>query len=63
MGQRHLNLLPLGRMEHVPPFLHGDDEHKFDLSQFLPVKELLRCCGLELFRSFHQLSDLPENPS
>lgn len=34
----HLNLLPFGSIEHVPPFLQGDVAHKLDFSQFLPVE-------------------------
>jgi hypothetical protein len=35
-GQAHLNL-PLGRTEHVPPLLHGEDAQRFAFSQFLPA--------------------------
>lgn len=38
-GQTHLNLFKLGSIEHVPPFLHGDDAHKLDFSQFFPVQQ------------------------
>lgn len=59
-GQTHLNLLPFGRIEHVPPFLHGDVAHKLDFSQFLPKR-------MKLFVSFMIIKTnkiiLPENPS
>lgn len=35
-GQMHLYLFPLGRIEHVPPFLHGAVAQRLDFSQFLP---------------------------
>ena len=49
-GQRHLNLFPFGKIEHVPPFLHGDVAHKLDFSQFFPViNELYHNHGNKMF--------------
>lgn len=39
-GHVHLYLL-LSVIEHLPPFLQGDDAQRLDLSQFRPVCKIL----------------------
>lgn len=58
----HLNLLAFGRIEHVPPFLHGDVAHKLDFSQFLPVQGDYEVISKTINFMYTQ-NKLPKNPS